>query len=60
MSVYIDNLETEFLPLNCNWITSNLLPKYDENNNLLSNLIYQTIKLELFILQLEFGKMVKT
>jgi len=30
MSVYIDNLETEFLPLNCNWITSNLLPKYDE------------------------------
>ena len=29
MSVYIDNLETEFLPLNCNWITSNLLPKYD-------------------------------
>ena len=33
MSVYIDDLETEFLPLNCNWITSNLLPKYDENNN---------------------------
>ena len=31
MSVYIDNLETEFLPLNCNWITSNLLPKYDED-----------------------------
>ena len=31
MSVYIDDLETEFLPLNCNWITSNLLPKYDEN-----------------------------
>ena len=31
MSVYIDNIETEFLPLNCNWITSNLLPKYDEN-----------------------------
>ena len=30
MSVYIDNLETEFLPLNCNWITSNLLPKYDK------------------------------
>ena len=30
MSIYIDNLETEFLPLNCNWITSNLLPKYDE------------------------------
>ena len=32
MSVYIDNLETEFLPLNCNWITSNLLPKFDEHN----------------------------
>ena len=30
MSVYIDDIETEFLPLNCNWITSNLLPKYDE------------------------------
>ena len=30
MSVYIDELETEFLPLNCNWITSNLLPRYDE------------------------------
>ena len=35
MSVYIDDLDTEFLPLNCNWITSNLLPKYDENNNTL-------------------------
>ncbi len=33
MSVYIDNLETEFLPLNCNWITSNLLPKYDQKEN---------------------------
>ena len=33
MSVYIDNLETEFLPLNCNWITSNLLPKFDEEQN---------------------------
>ena len=31
MSVYIDNLETEFLPLGCNWITSNLLPKFDEH-----------------------------
>ncbi len=30
MSVYIDEMETEFLPLNCNWIASNLLPKYDE------------------------------
>ena len=34
MSVYIDNLETEFLPLNCNWITSNLLPKFDEQNEI--------------------------
>ncbi len=32
MSVYIDDVETEFLPLNCNWIASNLLPKYDEQN----------------------------
>jgi len=30
MSVYIDDVDTEYLPLNCNWITSNLLPKYDE------------------------------
>ena len=28
--VYIDNIDTEFLPHNCNWIASNLLPKYDE------------------------------
>ncbi|MDC0326902.1 glycosyl transferase, partial [Candidatus Pelagibacter sp.] len=33
MSVYIDGIETEFLPLNCNWITSNLLPKFDEENS---------------------------
>ena len=33
MSVYINNVATEFLPLNCNWITSNLLPKFDEVNN---------------------------
>ena len=33
MSVYIDELETEFLPLNCNWIASNLLPKFDEIKN---------------------------
>jgi hypothetical protein len=33
ISVYYDNIETEFLPLNCNWITSNLLPKFDEANN---------------------------
>jgi len=33
ISVYHDNIETEFLPLNCNWITSNLLPKFDERND---------------------------
>ena len=33
MSVYIDDIETEFLPLNCNWITSNLLPKFDEESS---------------------------
>ena len=33
ISVYHDNIETEFLPLNCNWITSNLLPKFDEVND---------------------------
>ncbi len=31
ISVYVNNIETEFLPLNCNWIASNLLPKFDEN-----------------------------
>ena len=33
MSVYIDEVETEFLPINCNWIASNLLPKFDENKS---------------------------
>jgi len=33
MSVYIDDLETEFLPLNCNWLASNLMPKFDEIEN---------------------------
>ena len=32
MSVYIDEVDTEFLPLNCNWIASNLLPKFDVKN----------------------------
>ena len=31
LSVYVDNAPTEFLPLYCNWIASNLLPKYDES-----------------------------
>ena len=33
MCVYIDEVDTEFLPINCNWIASNLLPKFDENKN---------------------------
>tara|TARA_B100002051_G_scaffold236901_1_gene238393 strand:- start:1186 stop:2097 length:912 start_codon:yes stop_codon:yes gene_type:complete len=33
ISVYIDQVETEFLPLHCNWIASNLLPKFDENKD---------------------------
>ena len=33
MSVYIDELETEFLPVSCNWIASNLMPKFDEIHN---------------------------
>jgi hypothetical protein len=34
LSVYVDNVSTEFLPLNCNWIASNLLPKYDTEKEL--------------------------
>ena len=33
MSVYLDEVETEFLPINCNWIASNLLPKFDQDKN---------------------------
>ena len=33
LSVYVDNIAVEFLPLYCNWISSNLLPKYDSNKN---------------------------
>ena len=33
LSVYIDNVSVEFLPLYCNWIASNLLPKYDNEKN---------------------------
>ena len=32
LSVYVDNTPAEFLPLYCNWISSNLLPKYDSEN----------------------------
>ena len=34
ISVYIDDVETEFLPLNCNWIASNLLPMFDVEKKL--------------------------
>ncbi len=34
MCVYIDDVETEFLPHNCNWIASNLLPKYDTDKGI--------------------------
>ena len=37
ISVYIDNVKTEFLPLSHNWICSNLLPIYDEKNKISSN-----------------------
>ena len=30
ISVYADNIKVEFLPLTCNWIASNVLPKYDQ------------------------------
>ena len=33
LSVYIDNVDTEFLPLGCNWIISHLLPKFNESKN---------------------------
>ncbi len=32
LSVYVDNVDTEFLPVRCNWITSHLLPKFNEDN----------------------------
>ena len=32
IAVYDKNADTEFLPLTCNWIASNVLPKYDESN----------------------------
>ena len=33
IAVYHDNVDVEFLPLKCNWITSHLLPKFDNQNN---------------------------
>ena len=32
IAVYDRNVEVEFLPLLCNWIASNVLPKFDEKN----------------------------
>ena len=32
--VYIDNVDVEFLPHNCNWLASNLLPKFDQKNKI--------------------------
>ncbi len=32
IAVYDKNIDVEFLPVNCNWIASNVLPKYDIKN----------------------------
>ena len=32
ISVYADDVQAEFLPLSCNWIASNVLPKYDQES----------------------------
>ena len=32
ISVYVDDVKAEFLPLLCNWIASNVLPKYDKES----------------------------
>jgi len=34
LSVYVNNVQVEFLPLNCNWIASNLLPKYNNDKKI--------------------------
>ncbi len=33
IAVYDKDVEVEFLPLYCNWIASNVLPKYDQDND---------------------------
>ena len=33
IAVYDSNVDVEFLPLYCNWIASNVLPKYDQDND---------------------------
>ena len=32
IAVYNNNIDVEFLPLYCNWIASNVLPKFDKTN----------------------------
>ena len=32
ISVYLDDVKAEFLPLICNWIASNVLPKFDSKS----------------------------
>ena len=32
ISVYVDDVKVEFLPLICNWIASNVLPKFDSES----------------------------
>ena len=34
IAVYYDNVDVEFLPLKCNWITSHLMPKYNEKKDI--------------------------
>jgi len=34
LSVYVDEVAVEFLPLYCNWIASNLLPKYSNEKSI--------------------------
>ena len=34
IAVYIDNVKTEYLPLSHNWIASNLLPVFNDDENL--------------------------
>jgi len=31
IAVYVKNIDVEFLPLYCNWIASNVLPKFDDS-----------------------------
>ena len=45
MSVYINALETQVLPLNYNWIASNLLQKYDQQKDTFVELYLQNYKI---------------